>query len=43
MAAIAATGAAAGHKLLPPKRKASVATIAGFNRNNNFVNKHVGK
>jgi hypothetical protein len=39
--AIAAAGAATGHKLLAPERQTAVATVAGFNGNNNFINKHL--
>ncbi len=39
-AAVAAGRAAARNKLLPAKGHASVATVAGLNPNDRFVNKH---
>jgi hypothetical protein len=39
-AAVASRGAAAGDKLLPAKSHASVATVAAFDPNDRFVNKH---
>jgi len=39
-AAVAAGGTAARNKLLPAKGHASVATVAGLNPNDRFINKH---
>jgi hypothetical protein len=40
MAAIAARGPAAGHKLLAPEGHASVAAVAGLDANFCFINEH---
>src|SRR5476649_2638596 len=40
VAAIATGGAAAGDELLPAEGQASVATVAGLDANDCFINKH---